>query len=379
MLSTPFPSNLPPPPMPHEAERPARSATFHAAERRSRTFWKAIAEDPRKFRVLTGDRPTGSLHIGHLFGSLENRVHLQSLGVTTFIVLADYQVLTDRGSTGQISENVREIVFDYLAAGLDPENGRTFIFPHSQVPALHQLLLPLLSLVSLPELDRNPTIKEETRAAGLRKVNALMYAYPIHQGADILFCKGNVVPVGKDQLPHLELARKLARRFNTRFPAVPPVFPEPAALLSDEPAILGLDGRQKMSKSRGNAISLKATPEETAGLITAARTDSQRRITFDPESRPEVANLLRLASLCTGRLPELIAEDIGDGGSGRLKKLLTETLNARLASLRARRKELARDPGYVADVLRRGSERARSIAESTLVEVRKAMGMVYGD
>src|SRR4029079_4122037 len=148
------------------------------------------------------------------------------------------------------------------ASGLDPENGRTFFFSHSHVPELNQLLLPFMSLVTTAELDRTPTVKDEIKAAGLRQVNALMYTYPIHQAADILFCKGNVVPVGRDQLPHLELTRKIARRFNQRFcEDRPPVFPEPEALLSDAPKILGLDGNQKMSKSRNNAIMLRATAD----------------------------------------------------------------------------------------------------------------------
>ena len=353
------------------------SGTFQAAIGRSAAIWADLPANPQRYRVLTGDRPTGSLHIGHLFGSLQNRVKIQNLGVTTFIVIADYQVLTDRETADNVAANVREIVLDYLASGLDPDNGRTFIFPHSHVPALNQLLLPFLTFVSLPELDRNPTVKEEIRAAGLRTINALMYTYPVHQAADILFCKGNVVPVGKDQLPHLELTRKLARRFNERFPSEPAVFPEPDALLSETPVILGLDGGQKMSKSRGNAILLKASADETAKLLKSAKTDSNRLITYEPESRPEVANLLRLVSLSTGQPPEVIAAEIGDGGSGRLKARLTEALNTYLAPLRARRTELAKDPTYVAGVLRRGIERANAEAESTIIAVRRAMGMVY--
>lgn len=372
--ATPAPESLP---TNAADETTISSDTFQAAVRRSEALWKDIPANPHKYRVLTGDRPTGSLHIGHLFGSLQNRVKIQNLGVTTFIVIADYQVLTDRETADNVATNVREIVLDYLAAGLDPENGRTFIFPHSHIPALNQLLLPFLTFVSLPELDRNPTVKEEIRAAGLRQINALMYTYPVHQAADILSVKGNIIPVGKDQLPHLELTRKLARRFNTRFPAEPAVFPEPDALLSETPVILGLDGGQKMSKSRGNAIMLKATAEETAKLLKSAKTDSNRQITFEPETRPEVANLLRLVSLCTGRAPEAIAAEIGDGGSGKLKALLTEALNAYLAPLRAKRTELAKDPGYVAGVIQRGVERANAEAEATLAAVRKAMGMFY--
>src|ERR1043165_2075498 len=261
------------------------SATFKESARRSQALWEDLPRNPQKYRVLTGDRPTGSLHIGHLFGQVANRVRIQDLGTTTFIVIADYQVLTDRDTADAVGANGHEGILDYLASGLDPENGRTFFFSHSHVPELNQLLLPFMSLVTTAELDRNPTVKEEIRAAGLRQVNALMYTYPIHQAADILFCKGNVVPVGRDQLPHLELTRKIARRFNARYAAEPVVFPEPDALLSEAPKILGTDGTQKMSKSRNNSILLGATADETAAAIKKAKTDSERRITYAPETR----------------------------------------------------------------------------------------------
>jgi tryptophanyl-tRNA synthetase len=202
-----------------------------------------------------------------------------------------------------------------------------------------------------------------------------MYTYPVHQAADILFCKANVVPVGKDQLPHLELTRSIARRFNNQFPYEPPVFPEPLALLSEIPLLLGLDGSQKMSKSRNNAILLSATEDETALLIKKAKTDAERVISYEPERRPEVANLLRLAALTTGRRPEAIAADLGDGGGGALKKLLTDSLNSYLAPLRKRRAELERQPDYVRSVLERGINVAREAAQKTLDDVRSAMNM----
>ncbi len=341
-------------------------------------MWEDLPKNPQRYRVLTGDRPTAALHIGHYFGTLRNRVRIQDLGVTTFIIIADYQVLTDRDSADNIAENVREIVLDYLASGLDPENGRTSIFCHSHVPELNQLLLPFLTLVTMPDLDRNPTIKEEIKAAGLRTVNAAMYTYPIHQAADILFCKGNVIPVGKDQLPHLELTRKIARRFNERFSPKKPVFPTPDALLSEMPLVMGLDGGQKMSKSRGNAIFLRATADETAKLIKGAKTDANRMITYEPDTRPEVANLLRLIAMCTNSTPEAVASEIGDGGGGKLKAMLTESLNAYFAPIRQRRKKFEADPGYVRDVLRRGNAKAREEAQKTLREVRLAMNMAYG-
>jgi tryptophanyl-tRNA synthetase len=351
------------------------SETYAATLARSQAIENEIKENPKKFRVLTGDRPTGALHIGHLFGSLANRVRLQNLGVPIFVVIADYQVLTDRDTFKDIGNHVHELTLDYLAAGLDPEN--CVIFPHSHIPELNQLLVPFLTLVTMAELDRNPTIKEEIQAAGLKQINAGMYTYPVHQAADILFCKANLVPVGKDQIPHLEMSRLISRRFNKRFSKKKRVFPEPHPLLSEAPMILGLDGNQKMSKSRNNAIMLGATADETAKLIKKAKTDSERRITYDPENRPQVANLLMVAGLCTGREPADIAEEIGDGGAGTLKKTVTEALNEYLKDMRARRTELAKDKEIVSKVLSSGIERARAEAIKTLDEVRQVMNMNF--
>jgi tryptophanyl-tRNA synthetase len=349
--------------------------TYESTVERSRKLEEDLTKDPSKYRVLTGDRPTGRLHIGHLFGSLQNRVRLHKLGVFTFIVIADYQVLTDRDTFESISENIKQLTIDYLAAGIDPDDDKTFIFPHSHVPELNQLILPFLTLVTMSELDRNPTVKEEIQAAGLVRINAGMYTYPVHQAADILFCKGNVVPVGKDQLPHLELTRVIARRFNERFASQKSVFPEPQPLLSKTPLILGLDGSQKMSKSRNNAIMLCSSEDETASLIKKAKTDANRMITYDPENRPEVSNLLTLISLSTGKTPETIAEEIGDGGSGSLKKVLTESLNEYLRPLRKKRSELEQNPDYIKQVLEKGIAGARKIAMETLDEVLEVMNM----
>lgn len=348
--------------------------TFEESKKRSDLIWVDLRKNPFKYRVLTGDRPTGALHIGHYFGTLANRVKLQNLGLETWVLVADYQVLTDRDSAGQIAQHVHEIVLDYLAAGLDPINLNTIIFAHSHVPELNQLLLPFLTLVSVPELERNPTVKDEIKTAGLSIINAAMLAYPVHQAADILFCKSNLVPVGKDQLPHLELSRKIARRFNDKYGQV---FPEPDALLSEVPVVLGLDGSQKMSKSRNNAIFLKASEDETSKLIKSAKTDSERLITYEPERRPEVANLLRLISLCTDKSPMAIADEIGDGGAGKLKHMLSDELNAYLAPMRKRRSEFAKDAHLVSEVLAKGNAKAREIAQKTLAEVQKAMGMLY--
>lgn len=352
------------------------SGTYEAAVEVSKKIEIDIEKNPSKYRVLTGDRPTGRLHIGHYFGSLQNRVRLSKLGVPTMILIADYQVLTDHDAFNEISQNTKQLVIDYLAAGIEPSEN-VIIYPHSYIPEANQLMVPFLTLVSNAELSRNPTVKEEIQAAGLKSVNAGMYTYPVHQAVDILFCKGNVVPAGKDQLPHIEMARTIARRFNEKFcKGREPIFPEPNVLLSKTPHIMGLDGSQKMSKSRGNAIMLSATEDETAALIKKAKTDGDRNITYDPINRPEVANLLMLISLCTKEEPEAVASRIGNGGGGMLKNELTIALNEALRPLRQKRKELEAEPAYIQQVLRDGVSKAREIAIKTLDEVREVMNMV---
>lgn len=344
--------------------------TVEASLKRSEEIRADILVHPENYRMLTGDRPTGRLHLGHYFGSIRNRVAMQNAGVQCMILIADYQVITDRDTTEHIQDNVYNMVLDYLAAGIDPE--KTPIYVHSAVPACNQLMLPFLSLVSEAELERNPTVKAEKQASG-HEMTGLLLTYPVHQACDILFCKGNVVPVGKDQLPHIELTRQIARRFNNRYGQV---FPEPEGILSAQLEIPGLDGR-KMSKSYGNSIMLGATAEETAKLIKKSQTDSDRHISFDRENRPGVSALLTTAALCTGRTEEDIAEEIGDAGSGALKAYVTQAVNEFLAPHRARRAELAQHMDDIKDVLHQGNATANLIANQTLDEVREAMGMVY--
>ena len=346
------------------------SDTFLASKKISDEIKADLAVHPEKYTMLTGDRPTGRLHMGHYFGTIRERVALQNAGVTTRIIIADYQVITDRDTTANIADNVHNMVIDYLACGIDPE--KTIIFTHSAVPALNQLMLPFLSLVTESELMRNPTVKAEQEASG-HALTGLLLSYPVHQACDILFCKGNVVPVGKDQLPHIEQTRQIARRFNERYGRV---FPEPHGLLTDAVEIPGLDGR-KMSKSYGNAIALSATEEETAKLIKKSQTDSERMITFDKENRPGVSALLTTAALTTGRTEEDIAAEIGNDGAGALKRYVTESVNAYLAPIRERRRELEGQPEMVREILHEGNHRANEIANATLDEVREAMGMVY--
>ena len=348
--------------------------SFTVAAVRSAALESAIAARPQDFRVLSGDRPTGPLHLGHYLGTVANRIRLQRLGVEVFVLIADYQVVTDRDGVGRMSANVLELLADHLAAGIDPATAT--VFTHSAVPALNQLVLPFLSLVTDSELHRNPTVRAEDAASGSRPLSGLLLTYPVHQAADILFCHADLVPVGRDQLPHLETTRTIARRFNARYAGGTPLFTEPDALLTEAPALLGTDGT-KMSKSRGNAIELRATEDETAQLIRRARTDGERRITYDPATRPEVASLLLTAALCTGGDPAALAESIGAGGSTALKVVVTEAVNEHLRPIRRRRAELARDPGHLLDVLARGNATANRVAEATLDQVRQAMDMDY--
>ena len=366
---------------PTKAEQALANSTDEASLRRTQARSEEIAaqigEHPEYFRMLTGARPTGHLHLGHYFGTMQSWKQLQDANVDTWILVADYQVITDRDGVGPLRERVLSLVADALAVGVNPE--RSTIFTHSAVPALNQLMLPFLSLVTESELHRNPTVKAELEATDGRAMSGLMLTYPVHQAADILFCQANLVPVGKDQLPHLEQARLIAQRFDKRYGRADkkhPVFRRPEALLSEAPLLLGLDGA-KMSKSRGNTIEIRMSADQTAKLIKKAKTDSQRTITYDPSERPEVSNLLMLASLCNGRDPRQLAEEIGDGGAGKLKALVTEAVNDYFAPIRQRRQELAANEDYLLQVLHAGNDKANQVASETLDNVRKAMKMDY--
>ncbi len=352
---------------------PAAPVTADTA-RRSAEIEAELRRAPQSFRILTGDRPTGPLHLGHYFGTLQNRVRFQQLGADVLVLVADYQVITDRDAGPGLAADVLGLVADNLAAGLDP--GRATVFAHSQVSALNQLMLPFLSLLSVAEVGRNPTVREEFSASGGGAMSALLFTYPVHQAADILACRANLVPVGRDQLPHVELTRTIARRFNQRYSPQREFFQLPDPLLGAVPLLLGLDG-QKMSKSRGNTIPLAATEDATARLIKSAKTDLRRHISYEPASRPEVANLVLLAAMCQGRPPAAVAAEIGGGGAARLKAVVTEAVNEHLRPIRARRRELAADRPYLQAVLRRGNERAAALAGDTLNSVRELMRMTY--
>ena len=267
--------------------------SYEVALQKSNAIRECLTKTPEKFTMLTGDRPTGRLHLGHYFGTLKGRVELQNMGAKTNVLIADYQVITDRDTTEHIQDNVYNMVMDYLACGIDPDK-KVDMSKEDENNDLDTII---------EELARNPTVKAEMEASG-HELTGLLLTYPVHQACDILFCKGNVVPVGRDQLPHIELTRTIARRFNNRYGKV---FPEVDALLSETPLLPGLDGR-KMSKSYGNAINISMTAEETAKRIKKSQTDSERMITFDPENRPGVSGLLSTAAICTGRSEVEIAE-----------------------------------------------------------------------
>ena len=350
--------------------------TFLKSKEISDQLFIKLDNDPKGFRIVTGERPTGNLHLGHYFGALVNRIKLQKKNVEMFILVADQQVLTDHDSFDKISYLTKQLVIDNIAAGVDLENDNTFIFPHSQIPELNQLLVPFLTLVTMSELDRNPTVKEEIKSAGIKNINAGMFVYPVHQACDILSIKSNIVPVGKDQLPHIELSRVIAKRFNNKFcKEGGEIFPEPNALLSEAPSLVGLDGKQKMSKSRNNSIMLSATKDEIVELVKKATTDSEKFITYDPDNRPEVSNLIKLISLMSNKEPEEIAKEIGNGGANMLKEKLIDITDKFLEPMRERRKAVENDKTYINNILKKGIERTRYEASKTLAQVLKTMNM----
>lgn len=230
--------------------------------------------------------------------------------------------------------------------------------------------------MSVAELGRNPTLKDEIAHSRQAAVSGLMFSYPVHQAADILFCKADLVNVGQDQLPHLEPTRTIARRFNARYAPETGIFPEPESLPSAAPLLLGTDGG-KMSKSRGNAVALADDADDTARLIRGAKTDSIKHITYDPATRPEVSSLVLLAAPCTDRDPLEVADEVGAGGAGPLKRTATDAVNEYLAPIRARRTSYAQERGFVRNIRKGGNGRASAVADETLEEGRRAMKTSY--
>ena len=327
--------------------------------------------------ILTGDRPTGKLHLGHYVGSLANRVKLQD-EYDCYIIIADYQVLTDHLSdTAKVEKNIREILLDYLAVGIDPEKSTIFI--QSAVPKLSELTLYFSFLVSVARLRQNPTVKTESLNAGLdSEKDNITYGflgYPVSQVADILLFRANLVPAGEDQRPHIELTREIAHRFNNLFGEV---FPEPDILLSDASRLPGLDGR-KMSKSLGNAINLSDTREEVEMKIAKAVTDPSRIHANDP-GHPDICNIFQYYNAFS--TPETVDEirnmcESGKIGCRECKQRFSAIINDFLDPIRERRKKFEQDDDYLREVLHAGNERARMAGEETMRLVRKAMKYDY--
>ena len=334
-----------------------------------------------KKTILTGDRPTGKLHLGHYTGSLKNRVALQNSGeYEMFVMIADQQALTDNAKDPQkIIDSVMEVVMDYLAVGLDPE--KTNIFIQSQIPELAELTMYYLNLVSVARLQRNPTVKEEIKqkSFGGEGVPAGFFVYPVSQAADITAFKADLVPVGNDQKPMLEQAREVVRSFNSIYGEV---LVEPEGMYPEgiEGRMPGIDGKAKMSKSLGNAIYLSDDAETVKKKVMSMYTDPNHIRVEDPGCVENNTVFTYLDAFYKDKehLEELKAHYRRGGlGDVKLKKLLIKVLEEELAPIRARRKELEENKEYLYEVLRKGSEKARSVAATTLKEVREAMGIEY--
>ncbi|MBI4544553.1 MAG: tryptophan--tRNA ligase, partial [Gemmatimonadetes bacterium] len=329
----------------------------------------------RKHRILTGDRPTGRLHLGHWVGSLENRVRLQSEHECYFIV-ADLHTLTTRPekeALAEVPENIHEMVLDYLAAGIDPE--RCTIFVQSAVPQTAELNLIFEMLVSLPRLERLPTIKEMAEAAHLEVLPFGLVGYPVLQAADILLPRADLVPVGRDNAPHVEVTREIARRFNFLYGDV---FAEPEALVSELPVLPGIYGEQKMSKSLGNAILLSDPAPVVQERVMQMYTDPNR-VRADVPGRVEGNPVFIYHDFFNpdGAEVEDLKERYRQGrvGDVEVKRKLARALNAFLEPIRERRAQLEQQPRIVEEILLAGNQRMRALGAETLERVREAMGL----
>ena len=322
--------------------------------------------------VVSGMRPTGKLHLGHLLGTLRNWVALQAEHRCHFFVADWHVVTTDYEHPGEIARYSEEMVLDWLAAGIDPE--RTVIFQQSAILEHAELFLLLGMLCPVPWLERNPTYKEQREQLSDRDLSTFGFlGYPVLQAADILMYKANHVPVGVDQVPHIELSREIARRFNHLYGKV---FPEPQALLSAAPKVPGLDGR-KMSKSYNNAVYLDEEPAEIRAKLSRMMTDPRRVRRTDPGDPKECPAFNLHTIYCT---PEEIARvTVGctTAGIGCLecKGIMIDHVLVDLAEHRERRRALAARPGYVREVLAAGNQRAREQARATMAQVRAAVGV----
>ncbi|KRN04338.1 tryptophan--tRNA ligase [Holzapfeliella floricola] len=335
----------------------------------------------KKEILLTGDRPTGKMHLGHYIGSFKNRVRMQNSGeYEPYIMIADTQALTDNARNPQkIKDSLIEVALDYLAVGLDPE--KSTIFVQSQIPALHELTAYYLDLVSVARLERNPTVKAEIKQKGFGdSLPAGFLIYPISQAADITAFKATTVPVGDDQAPMLEQTREIVRTFNHTYGVDTLVEPEAVLPPKGQGRLPGLDGNAKMSKSLGNAIYLSDSKEELTKKVMSMYTDPTHVRVEDPGhvEGNMVFTYLDIFDSDKEKVAQLKA-DYQKGGLGdvKIKRYLNEVLEKELAPIRERRAEFAKDKQAVYDMLEAGSKKANAIAEQTAKEVREAIGFNY--
>lgn len=327
--------------------------------------------------ILTGDRPTGPLHLGHFVGSLRNRVLYQET-YKQFVMLADAQALTDNmDDTGKVHRNVIEVALDYLAVGIDP--AKTTIFIQSQIPELTELTFYYLNLVTVARLERNPTVKEEIRLRGFeRDIPAGFLTYPASQAADITAFKAVLVPVGEDQVPMIEQTNEIVRRFNRV--AGRDVLVEAKALVPELGRLPGIDGKAKMSKSLGNTINLGASADEIRAAVKKVYTDPLHLRVEDPGHLEGNVAFIYLDAFDQDQagLAEMKARYTAGGlGDSVVKKRLEACLQEMLAPMRARREEFAKDKGAVMQMLKDGTDTAREVAARTTDEVRAALGLKY--
>lgn len=321
-------------------------------------------------RVFSGIRPTGKLHLGNYLGAIQNYVKLQGEYECVYCIV-DYHALTTLSDISELQPNIHEMALDLLAAGIDPE--RSILFIQSHVPEVTELHLLLSMVTPLSWLLRVPTFKEKARQQP-ENVNYGLVGYPVLMAADIILYKGEVVPVGEDQLPHLELAREIVRRFNS---LLGPTFLEPVARMTTFPLVVGLDGKEKMSKSLNNYLEISASPEEITARIKTAVTDPARVYRKDP-GHPEVCNIYRFHEYFN---PDQVAEiarkcTTAEMGCVECKMMVAREIGKALEPFREKRAELASRPEYVKEILEDGARRARVIARKTLDEAKQRMGLI---
>ena len=323
-----------------------------------------------KHRVFSGARPTGRQHLGNYLGALQNWVNMQDDYDCVYCIV-DIHALTSLEDTSSLQTDIYEMVLDWLAVGLDPQ--KSILFVQSHVPEVMQLYTLLGMVTPLGWLLRVPTFKEKAKIQP-QNVNYGLVGYPVLMTSDIVIYKAEFVPVGEDQLPHLELAREIARRFNNLFGDT---FPEPQAKLTSFPSVLGLDGKEKMSKQLKNDIEIALSPEDTIKRVMTAVTDPARQYRSDP-GHPEICNIYRLQGYFNPSQLDALADQCRSANIGCVdcKMLLAQKINSNLEPFRERRAALAAKPQYIKAVLADGAQRAQAIASETLSEVKQKMGLI---